>query len=385
MESLELLERLISFPTVSRDSNLELINFIRDYLAAQGIQSRLYVDASGVKANLFATIGPADRGGVLLSGHTDVVPVDGQVWMTDPFTMTKRNGRAYGRGTADMKGFIACALAAARRAARLSLAAPLHLAFSYDEEVGCLGVRSLIDSMEGWVIRPRFCIVGEPTLLQTAIGHKGKLALSCVCSGHAAHSSNPDRGINAIHLANDLIARLRERQDQIVQHGTRDPDYDVPYTSLHVGVIRGGTALNIVPDHCELAFEIRHLAADAPSSIVDGLREDAARIVDRSRRREIPAGRIDLDITNEYPGLDTPVDHELVSLVAELTGLPGTIKVAFGTEGGLFSGRLNIPTVVCGPGSVDQAHKPNEFVEIEQLRRCDAILDALLVRLGSMN
>jgi acetylornithine deacetylase len=374
VESTDILERLVAFPTVSRDSNLGLIGFVKDYLDGLGIGSRLYVDPEGRKANLYASVGPQDRGGVLLSGHTDVVPVDGQAWSRDPFRLAEHDGRLFARGASDMKGFIACALRAAALASRRRLAAPLQLAFSYDEEVGCLGVHSLIDDMGTWPHRPQFCIVGEPTLLRSAIGHKGKTALKATCHGRAAHSAYPSQGINAIHMACDLVARVRQRQAAIAAHGPFDPGYTVPYTTLHVGVIHGGTVLNIVPSRCELELEIRNLPADDPAAIVAALRADAAAAAGD--------GTIELEISNEYPGLDTPADAEVVRLAAALTGIGERIKVGYGTEGGLFSGQLGIPTVVCGPGSIDQAHKPDEFVAIDQLTRCDRMLEGLLERLA---
>jgi acetylornithine deacetylase len=279
-----------------------------------------------------------------------------------------------------MKGFLACALAAAARATLVPLRIPLHLAFSYDEEVGCLGVRSLVESMSTWTHQPKFCIVGEPTMLKTAIGHKGKTALRATCHGHAAHSAFPDNGVNAIHLAVDLVDRVRTIQAEIVASGNRDPGYEVPYTTLHVGVIHGGTALNIVPDRCELEVEIRNLAADDPATLVARLRQEGGQIAARARH---PGCRSDvaIELANEYPGLDTAPDADVVALTAALTGEYELIKVAFGSEGGLFSGRLGIPTVVCGPGSIDQAHKPDEFLSVDQLQRCDAMMDALLARL----
>ena len=379
MNSVELLDRLTAFPTVSRDSNLRLIEFVREYLSGCGVESQIYLDATGRKANLYATIGPTDRGGVLLSGHTDVVPVDGQVWVSDPFRLRERGDRLYARGASDMKGFIACALRLAKRATQQKLRTPLALALSYDEEVGCLGVRSLLENMSSWTHRPTFCIVGEPTLLRTAVGHKGKTALKATCHGRAAHSAYPQQGVNAIHMASDLVARVRARQSGIEKNGRRDPAYPVPYTTLHVGVIHGGTQLNMVPQRCELELEIRNLPEDDPTALVEGLRADAGAIV-ASMHGDADT-RIDLDVTNEYPGLATPADSAVVALAAALTGNTEWVKVGFGSEAGLFSGRLGIPTVVCGPGSIDQAHKPDEFITLDQLQRCDSMWDVMLERL----
>ena len=380
MNSVQILDRLIGFPTVSRESNLALIEYVRDFLAERGVEARLYSDAAGRKANLYASIGPSDRGGVLLSGHTDVVPVDGQNWGSNPFRLQERGARLFARGAADMKGFLACALRAAHRATARPLWLPLQLAFSYDEEVGCLGVRSLIEDMAHWTHRPRFCIVGEPTMLRTAVGHKGKTALKATCHGRAAHSASPTLGVNAIHMASDLIDKVRRRQASIEHTGMRDPGYDVPYTTLHVGVIHGGTALNIVPARCEFELEIRNLPADDPAALVAGIRADAAAIAE-SIHGDTDT-RIDIELMHDYPGLETPPDCEVVELAAALTGNRDRIKVGFGSEGGLFSARLGIPTVVCGPGSIDQAHKPDEFVAIDQLQRCDAMMDSLLDRLA---
>jgi acetylornithine deacetylase len=266
-------------------------------------------------------------------------------------------------------------LAKARR-----LSVPLQLAFSYDEEVGCLGVRSLIEDMAGWAHRPKFCIVGEPTLMRIAVGHKGRTAMSACCHGRAAHSARPAAGINAIHLAVDFIDAVRSRQRQIEETGRRDPAYEVPHTTLHVGVIHGGRVLNIVPDRCDLELEIRNLADDEPADLVAALRADAAAVA--AKMGAGPDCRIDLDISHEYPGLDTPPDAAVVEFVAALTGNREAIKVGYGSEAGLFSGRLGIPSVVCGPGSIDQAHKPDEFVALDELARCDAMLDALLERLA---
>ncbi|WP_137932710.1 acetylornithine deacetylase [Mesorhizobium comanense] len=380
MDSIKILDRLIAFPTVSRDSNLELIGYATELLEASGIACRLIHSADGHKANLFATIGPAGKPGIMLSGHTDVVPVEGQDWTLPPFAMTERDGRLYGRGAADMKGFVACALAACLRASTMALRTPLYLALSYDEEVGCLGVRDLIEMLSAAPQRPLLCIVGEPTDMQVATGHKGKLAARAICRGREGHSALAPLALNAIHLGCDFVRALRDEQDQLARDGARDGDYDIPYTTVHVGKINAGVALNIVPNLCQVDFEIRNVAADNAAAILDRLRGAAARIA-RDAASIAPEAAIDIEITNTYPGLDTPGNSQAVAFVKSLTGANGTIKVAFGTEGGLFSRDLGTPTVVCGPGSMAQGHKPDEYVSVEQMRRCDDMLERLLQRL----
>jgi len=379
--SRELLARLVGFPTVSRNSNLDLVGFARDHLDAIGFTTSVIPDETGQKANLLASIGPLEQAGVLLSGHTDVVPVDGQDWHTDPFQLVERDGRLFGRGTADMKGFLACALRAAGLARGRALARPLHLAFSYDEEIGCVGVRSMIERMAMLPALPSLCLVGEPTSMRLATGHKGKTALRATCRGREAHSALAPQALNAIHLAADLIDRLRRRQDAIARTGARDEAYDVPYTTVHVGLIAGGTALNIVPRHCVIDFELRTLAADDPDRLVATIREDAEAIAAAARRR-FPEAEIRIETVNAYPGLDTPADDAAVAYLAGLSGETGTTRVAFGSEGGLFHARLGIPAIVCGPGSMAQGHKPDEFVTRDQLDRCDALLDRLVDGLG---
>jgi acetylornithine deacetylase len=372
--------KLIAFPTVSADTNLDLIRFCADLLETAGAEVLTIHDDTGQKANLFATVGPRGRAGVLLSGHTDVVPVTGQNWTVPPFEMTKRDQKLYGRGACDMKGFVASAMVTALKAARIDLQTPLHLALSYDEEVGCIGVRSLIDVLAAAPFAPQFCIVGEPTLMQVATGHKGKTAARVTTSGQAAHSALAPTGLNAIHMACDMIGYLRDLQNDLACNGAQDPDYDIGYSTLHVGTIRGGTVLNIVPDRAEFMFEIRNLVSDDPMEILRRLEthRDAYLADIRSR---FPAADITIDVTNTYPALSTDKSHDVVGIAKSLTKTNHTIKVAFGTEGGLFSSRLGVPTVVCGPGSMDQGHKPDEFVAISQLDACDAMLDGLLKRL----
>ena len=386
MDTLDILDTLLSFDTTSVNPNRSLIDFVQERLNDVGAHVQIIEAPEGGKANLYATIGPTDKPGVLLSGHTDVVPVDGQDWSVPPFAMTVKDGRAYGRGAADMKGFVACALSAAIKASRQSLETPLHLAFSYDEEIGCVGVRSIIDMLAAAPFRPSFCIVGEPTSLAIATGHKGKTACRVVCTGRAAHSALAPTGLNAIHLATDFIAALRELQLRLATTGSMDDDYDVPYTTVHVGKITGGMALNIVPDHCELLFEIRNLAQDDPEVLLAEIKDIAARIATAEQARVRDAA-IEIEVFNTYPGLDTAMDAQIVSFMRSLTDANHTMKVAFGTEGGLFSSRLGIPTVVCGPGSMEQGHKADEFVSLEQLERCDTMLGRLVTMLqsGSVN
>jgi acetylornithine deacetylase len=381
MNSIEILDRLIAFPTVSQNSNLDLLGYVSALLETYGIGSQLIPSADGQKANLIATIGTGD-GGVMLSGHTDVVPVENQGWTLPPFAMTERSGKLYGRGAADMKGFVACALAAALRASKMNLKAPLHLALSYDEEIGCVGVRSLIEALQAAPNKPVLCIVGEPTSMKIATGHKGKSAARAVCLGREGHSALAPLALNAIHLGCDFVSALRAEQERLARNGARDNNYDVPYTTVHVGKMNAGVALNIVPNLCCLDFEIRNVAADDVGEILNRLRKEAARIVSVASTF-VPEAAIEIEVFNTYPGLDTPTNSQAIAFVKSLTGTDGTIKVAFGTEGGLFSRDLGMPTVVCGPGSMAEAHKPDEFVSVEQMHRCDDMLAKLLERLGA--
>ena len=380
--TLDLLHDLIAFPTVSADPNIKLITYCADLLQDLGAKATLLPDATGKKANLYATIGPRNRAGVLMSGHTDVVPVEGQAWTVPTFEMTQKDGLCFGRGAADMKGFVACALHAATRAADMDLQTPLHLALSYDEEIGCVGVRSLIEMLQSAPIRPQFCIVGEPTSMRVATGHKGKTAAKVTTTGRESHSALAPKALNAIHMACDVIAMLRDIQASLAQHGAQDPDYDVPYTTVHVGTITGGVALNIVPNHTAFTFEIRNLAEDDPAAILDDIRARCDQHL-TELRKSFPEANISIDVTNSYPPLGTDKGAPVTQFVQSLGATGTPFKVAFGTEGGLFSSVFGVPTVVCGPGSMDQGHKPDEFVSLAQLQACDAMLDALLERLRS--
>ncbi|MBB1616517.1 acetylornithine deacetylase [Pseudomonas protegens] len=375
--SRELLARLVGFATVSRDSNLELIGFIRDYLASHGVHSELIYNPERTKANLFASIGPEDRGGVVLSGHTDVVPVDGQAWSVEPFVLSEREGRLYGRGTADMKGFIASVLAAVPGLTRRRLRLPVHLAFSYDEEVGCLGVRPMLERMQQRPHKPLLCLIGEPTELRPVLGHKGKLAMRCQVRGAACHSAYAPYGVNAIEYAARLIGKLGEIGSRLAQPEHHDPRFDPPFSTVQTGTIQGGRALNIVPAECQFDFEVRTLPGYDAQAVVDQLQGYARdQLLPQMQAVQADTG-IALQPLSAYPGLATAADSEAADLLALLSGSREFGTVAFGTEGGLFH-QAGIPTVVCGPGSMDQGHKPDEFISLEQLHACDA----LLLRLG---
>lgn len=380
MDMRAIFDRLMGFDTVSSKPNIALMQFVQDLLSDAGIEAVLIRDPLGHKANLFATVGPEGQGGVMLSGHTDVVPVEGQVWTKQPFALTEENGRYYGRGAADMKGFCAVAIATMLQAAKRPLKTPLHLALSYDEEIGCMGVRSLVDMLAAAPVRPRFCIVGEPTGMQVATGHKGKVALRAICTGREGHSALAPMALNALHLAADFVQSVRALQADVAAKGLKDGDYDVPYSTIHVGKLNGGVQVNIVPNSAVIDFEIRSVAGEDVAGLIARLRAAAEAIV-APLRGEFPEAAIVIEELWDYPGLGTPSNAEVVNFVKGLTGANGTIKVAFGTEGGLFDARLGIPTVICGPGSMAQGHKPDEFVTVEQMARCEAMMQALLSRL----
>ena len=380
IDKIEMTKRLVAFDTTSRNSNLALIDFVRDYLDGYGVASELVFDAGGQKANLYATIGRDDQSGIMLSGHTDVVPVDDQDWHSDPFKIVEKDGRLYGRGSADMKGFVATLLSLVPALTGRKLREPIHLSFSYDEEVGCIGIRTLIEVLKDRPYKPRFCIVGEPTEMQVGVGHKGKHVYRCHVHGHEAHSSLIHLGVNAIEAAAEIVAKLKELARRKRDHGPFDPDYGPPYSSIHTGLIHGGTALNIVPRDCEFDFEIRPLPGDDVAGFIEEVRAYAATLLPEMRAVQANTNIV-IDEISAAPSLDTPKDHEATQLAATLSGANGTIKVAFGTEGGLFAA-AGIPTVICGPGSIDQAHKPDEFVALDQIARCEAFLQRLIDRMS---
>lgn len=376
MTSREMLEQLVAFNTTSRESNLALIEFVGRYLTGLGVDYELIHNAEGSKANLYARLGPPGHGGVMLSGHSDVVPVDGQNWSVPPFALTERDGKLYGRGTADMKGFIACILAAIPHFLAQPLAQPLHLAISYDEEVGCLGVRTLLDALSHRADKPAICLIGEPTELQPVLGHKGKLGVRCEVQGAACHSAYAPQGVNAIEYAAKLIHHLTLIGQRLAAPEHHDARFDPPFTTVQTGLIQGGRALNIVPADCTFDFEVRTLPQDDAQEVACELESYAQRELLPTMRAVNRDAAIRFYPISSYPGLYTAAQSAAARLVAHLTGSEKFSTVAFGTEGGLFH-QSGIPSVICGPGSMAQGHKPDEFITIEQLNACDALLRRL--------
>ena len=380
MNTLEWLKCLTAFDTVSRHSNLGLIETVRDALKAQGLDPWLNLNAEATKANLFCTL-PAHngetQGGIVLSGHTDVVPVDGQDWASDPFQLTdKGDGRLYARGACDMKGFIAAALALVPEALALPRAKPLHLAFSYDEEVGCAGAPFMLAELRERGIRADGCVVGEPTSMQPVVAHKGLNLYRCRVHGKAAHSALTPQGCNAIEYAARLICHIRDLADAWRAEGPFDQFYDVPCTTITTNQISGGIAVNTIPEACEFSYEFRNLPGMSPDGIQARIDQYVQNDLLPRMRREFPGARIDIDRGATAPALDASEQAAITQLVRALTQDKSVRKVAYGTEAGLFQG-IGIPTVLCGPGSIEQAHKVDEFVETAQLVQCDKFLRQL--------
>jgi acetylornithine deacetylase len=374
----QMLDRLVGFDTTSRNSNLALIEFVRDYLDGFGIASDLVFDATGAKANLFASVGPAEKAGIVLSGHTDVVPVDGQDWSSEPFKCVAREDRLYGRGTADMKGFLATALALVPEFQAMPLAAPVHLALSYDEEVGCKGVPGLLDHIAGRLPAPPFgCVVGEPTGMRVANGHKGKAGYACTVTGLASHSALNHLGVNAIEIAAEIITELRRMNDEFRATGPFARGFEPPHCTVSTGVIAGGSALNIVPDQCRFEFEFRPLPGQDPDALFARIRDWAERTLLPAMRAVTPAAGFEWQELMSYPGLGGTDGATIEEVCCRLSATEAPIKLAFGTEAGHFAAR-GIPTVVCGPGDIRVAHKPDEYVELAQLERCARFLRELV-------
>ena len=382
IESIEFIRRLLEFDTVSRNSNLGMIEWMRDYLRKLGVEPRLTYDAGGGKANLFATLGDATGPGLVLCGHTDVVPVDGQPWDTDPFRAEIRGGRIYGRGSCDMKSFIACVLAFTPRFLDTRLAQPVHLALTYDEEVGCVGVTTLLADLARAGIHPAGCIVGEPTGMQVMTAHKGMRVYRCCVRGVEAHSSLAPLAVNAIEYAARLVAFIRGLADEVRASGLKDGKFQVPHTTMQTGLIAGGTASNIVPRDCEFQFDMRYLPGTDPSEFAQRIQRYADDTLLPEMKRVSGDAGIKLELLAEAPDLNTPEDDRLAYLGMHLAGNSTPGRVGFATDGGHFH-RAGVPTIVIGPGSIEQAHKPNEFIELEQVAQCERFLERLCSHLRS--
>ncbi len=380
MNTLQWIKRLVAFDTTSRHSNLELIALIQHWFEKHQLSPQLIFDETKTKANLLATLPAYDgncKGGVVLSGHTDVVPVDGQIWDSHPFEAIERDGRIYGRGTCDMKGFIAVLLKLLPEFSTLKLKKPIHFVFSYDEEVGCLGIRPLLAHFEKLQLKPEACLIGEPTNLQPVTAHKGRSLYRCRIHGAASHSSLTNKGCNAIEHAAHLIVYLRSLAEEFKQQGPFDADFDVPFTTLTTNMINGGSAYNIIPEWCEFAFEFRHLPQLKPQEITTKIEQYIHDKLLPLLHKEHPDACIDLVEISAAPGLDTSEDQMFTQLVRSLTNVNKKSKVSYGTEGGLFH-EAKIPTIICGPGSIEQAHRPNEFVSIDQLKECEKLMGRLV-------
>lgn len=382
--SRELAEKLIAFDTTSRNSNLELIAFVEDYLEGHGIASTRVANEDNTKSNLFATIGPKDRaGGIVLSGHTDVVPVDGQDWSSDPFSVVERDGFLFGRGTSDMKSFIACALAAVPDFIAADPQVPVHFALSYDEEVGCLGVRPMIDTLIRALPRPQVVIVGEPSNMKVVNAHKGIRSYTTTVTGLEFHSSQTQQGVSAILYAAELISELARLADEMRARGDASGRFTPPYTTINVGLINGGTALNIIPRSCTFTWEYRSLPDADETEILNRFNRYAEDVVLPRMRAVFAGASVTTVVRAESPGLAARDGDAGETLVMKLARCNQAEAVSYNTEAGLFQ-MADIPTVICGPGSIDQAHKPDEFIALSQIAECDRFMARLAEHLRDM-
>ena len=376
----DMLSRLIAFDTTSRDSNLALIGFVEDYVSAYGLKSRRIPNPEGTKANLLITIGPDVPGGVILSGHTDVVPVDGQPWDTDPFDMVERDGRYYGRGTSDMKAFSAVILSLIPEFVARPLKTPVHIALSYDEEVGCLGVRPMIADIVKSVPMPRLAIIGEPTNMKVVNAHKGIRSFRTTVTGREAHSSQVDKGVNAVMVAAELIMFLSKLADDMRAKGDPTGRFDPPFTSVQSSTIEGGTALNILARHCTFQWEFRYLPGTSHDDIFEAFDHHARNVVLPRLKAIAPEADIVTTTRSHVPALIANPGCPAEALARQLTGANHAEAVSYGTEAGLFQ-EAGIPSVICGPGDIREAHKPNEYIEITQVAACETFIRKLITQL----
>jgi len=377
MSALDLVKELIAFDTTSRDSNLALIDHAQALLEKAGARCRRSYDVTGTKANLFATLGPDGDGGYVLSGHTDVVPVDGQDWSSDPFKPEVRGSKLYGRGACDMKGFVGTALALVPDIAKAKLKRPIHFALSYDEEVGCAGVMGLLDDLKEQKLKPALAIIGEPTLMKIVGAHKGGAKLVTKCCGREHHSSGPEKGANAVMMAGEFVTLLDKVWDEL--RADADPRFDPPHSTVQATVIHGGTAVNILAREADVTWEYRALPDRDPAAIIARVKERAAAEILPKYQRRAAEAAFNTSLHAQYPGLVMDEDSLAIRLAKELTGANQVEAVAYGTEAGHFQA-YGIPAVICGPGSIDQAHRPDEFCELSELEACEAFLRKVIAK-----
>ena len=374
--AIDLLGKLVAFDTTSKNANLGLIHFVRDYLAQYGIESTLFHDETGEKANLLATVGPKGVPGIALSGHTDVVPALETAWVSPAFELTEREDKLFGRGAADMKGFSACVLAMIPELVKRDLAIPFHLCLSYDEEVGCIGVGSMVDHLAAMETPPRLAVIGEPTGMKVINGQKGKYSMRVGVTGTAGHSSFAPNHVNAIEYATRAINLIAEKARDFAENGPFDPDFTVPHSTMLTTTIGGGTATNVTPDYCEFTFEIRHLPGHDAEAVIEEIRTTVMDTLEVEMKAKVEETGFGWEKLFSYPGMGdctgAPAFELVRNIIPEISG-----KVSYGSEGGVFEKQGNIPSIICGPGSIRQAHKPNEFIEISQLEDCLDFLKAL--------
>lgn len=374
--SRQLIDKLVSFPTVSSESNLPLIQFVKSYLSAHGVDCQILPSIDGNKANLYATIGPMVEGGIVISGHTDVVPVEGQPWDTDPFQVVEKDNRLYGRGTADMKSFFAIALALVPEMLKKDLKKPIHIALSYDEEIGCFGAPAMINEMAEKLPHPLAVIVGEPTSMRIISAHKGIGSYTTTVTGHEAHSSQIDRGVSAVMTAARLVTFLEDLMLENKHNISSDSPFDPPYTSVHVGKIKGGTAVNIIARHCSFDWDVRTVSGDNPQDYVTKLNDYCKPFI-KEMQKISPDCNITTTINAEAPGMNPETNGTAEQLCKRLTGEIHTETVSYATEGGLFQ-NAGFSTVICGPGSISQAHRPNEYIDLSEIQKSEAFMHKLI-------
>jgi acetylornithine deacetylase len=380
MTTAEMLRRLVAFDTTSRNSNLQLIGFVRDYLDAQGVPYRVSTDAAGQKANIHAIIGPQSAGGVALSGHVDTVPVDGQAWSSDPFALRSDAGLLYARGACDMKGFVASCLAAVPDFRAMKLQRPLHLFITFDEETSFEGAIRLIEDLEQSGLKPAMCVVGEPSGMKPILAHKGRISVKVSVRGRPGHSSEPAKGVNAIHAAAEAIAWVAGEARRLAKEGPFAGGFDPPHTTIHVGTVSGGSILNIIPEHAEFCIEWRTIPGDDPERQLERMKAFIAANIEPAMQAVHPTTGFSYEVINLMPDMALDPDHELTTVVKQITGANSAGKVSYGTEGGYYQ-NAGMPTIICGPGHIAQAHQPDEYVAQSELDSCDAFVRRLADRL----